>query len=59
MTNADRKAAVRERMARTGENYTTALRAVKEEAAARRAIPDAKEPGTPGEGEENGKEKGA
>jgi hypothetical protein len=28
MTNADRKAAIRERMARTGENYTTAQRAI-------------------------------
>src|ERR1039457_4111940 len=28
MTNADRKAAIRARMARTGENYTTARRAV-------------------------------
>jgi hypothetical protein len=28
MTNADRKAAIRERMARTGENYTTAKRAI-------------------------------
>jgi hypothetical protein len=31
MTNADLKKAVRERMARTGENYTTALRAIRRE----------------------------
>lgn len=30
MTNADRKAAIRERMARTGENYTTARRAIEQ-----------------------------
>jgi hypothetical protein len=30
MTNADRKAAIRERMARTGENYTTAKRAIEQ-----------------------------
>ena len=28
MTNADHKAAIRERMASTGENYTTAKRAI-------------------------------
>jgi len=28
MTNADQKAAIRERMASTGENYTTAKRAI-------------------------------
>jgi hypothetical protein len=28
MTNADQKAAIRERMASTGENYTTARRAI-------------------------------
>ena len=30
MTNADRKAAIRERMARTGENYSTAKRAIEQ-----------------------------
>jgi hypothetical protein len=30
MTNADRKAAIRERMASTGENYTTARRAIEQ-----------------------------
>ena len=30
MTNADRKAAIRERMASTGENYTTAKRAIEQ-----------------------------
>lgn len=30
MTNADQKAAIRERMARTGENYTTAKRAIEQ-----------------------------
>jgi len=30
MTNADMKAAIRERMARTGENYTTAKRAIEQ-----------------------------
>ncbi|HEX6521117.1 MAG TPA: hypothetical protein VF070_14090 [Streptosporangiaceae bacterium] len=30
MTNADRKAAIRERMASTGENYTTATRAIEQ-----------------------------
>lgn len=34
MTNADLKKKVRERMRRTGENYTTALRAVRWEAQA-------------------------
>ena len=37
MTNADQKAAIRKRMAETGENYTTARRKVTEEAARRRA----------------------
>ncbi len=31
MTNADQKAAIRERMARTGENYTTAKRAIEQD----------------------------
>jgi hypothetical protein len=30
MTNADQKAAIRERMARTGENYTTTKRAIEQ-----------------------------
>ena len=30
MTNHDKKAAIRERMARTGENYTTAKRAIEQ-----------------------------
>lgn len=30
MTNADQKAAIRERMAATGENYTTARRAIEQ-----------------------------
>jgi hypothetical protein len=30
MTNADQKAAIRERIARTGENYTTAKRAIEQ-----------------------------
>ena len=30
MTNADLKAAIRARMARTGENYTTAKRAIEQ-----------------------------
>lgn len=30
MTNADQKAAIRERMARTGENHTTAKRAIEQ-----------------------------
>lgn len=30
MTNADRKAAIRERMASTGENYTTAKRTIEQ-----------------------------
>ena len=30
MTNADRKAAIRERMASTGDNYTTAKRAIEQ-----------------------------
>lgn len=41
MTNADRKAAIRQRMAETGENYTTASRAVIEERAQREAQRDA------------------
>jgi len=30
MTNADHKVAIRERMASTGENYTTAKRAIEQ-----------------------------
>jgi hypothetical protein len=37
MTNADQKAAIRERMARTGETYTAAKRAIAQERASRKA----------------------
>jgi hypothetical protein len=47
VTNANLKAAVRKRMAETGENYTTALRKVTEENARRRAERDAQQPETP------------
>jgi hypothetical protein len=49
VTNANQKAAIRKRMAETGENYTTARRKVTEEAARRRAAEADAEDDGPGD----------